>query len=956
MPALDYRDNRKVPGGDREFISGRGNDLIAIDYPTLALFTGRYQYVKETPGGIYYHPQQFHSRFQEWMLDAGLDIESIRDKQRWAELTLKSVRDQLRQGQFGIFSPAFRRFETNFGSNSSPRMRNGDGFSVTTFPSIFDNPPLISQEFRDIITSIREITSGMGENSTKLATSSGDDVVMPGWLGNGNIDTGSGDDIILSSPQMHAAVAHATNKNGRFDDFSNKTEFFSRIDVYYPTAYALRGTKFNRRGNTYSAGRGEDLIYFDAATSSAYGQDGADVFAPSFGSFNWGIDTLIQHSRSKIENSFSNVTEAPFKKLDKRDATKIFTIRDEIGTHNIYAPFFEKEGLLSPLSVFDRRSSRSEIDWGSYTYESRVDADVHVGNYLSNIKTKKITPSTNSGVAATSDDVSENEFTNVLGGQQLYGGPGNDTFYGIDPNFYKGFIRAGNGRGLRVAFQDEDERRVIQNFRPVQMLGGPGADYFSLGNPGNLTPENIIGEDYLYRISGNGDTFERRDSPAFGDSISPDVFEFNLTYEGESWKNSVVTTPGSGTKNEFADYYNATASGLGLALSVVQAFGINTPIWGAVSGVANFIGSLFPFFSPKEQEEISFTKEYYRDPLKDWRKVTKIWDWDPSDAIVLRVDPADPRSNSQSRWENIEFNTIPVNSSNDVNALDITYQNSNSTPAKSLVRLEKFFDPPATGGAWQAYDFLQQKQVRIGTDHLGFFGQLSANSKIEGQKVNPPAYTDETGFNVEAGDALFRWTDSSLKNKPEYQKMRQVTDRIVLQLDTKKLGYYWDIKYKSERGQVLPQNPSDLSIDKQNSKLWIRQPTRDWTFYTLAQTETNPVAKDAASKAQPQWIVPSGAVAPRVVEPVDPPLTAPARTPDQGADALPFKVINRLLALRARNGGIQAPSQDPFGPSDPQFNPFPSSDPFGSPQGVSSRFDVADPFFRSALPGDLLLA
>ena len=495
------------------------------------------------------------------------------------------------------------------------------------------------------------------------------------------------------------------------------------------------------------------------------------------------------------------------------------------------------------------------------------------------------------------------------------------------------------------------------------MLGGQGADYFSLGNPGNLTPENIIGEDYLYRISGNGDTFERRDSPAFGDSISPDVFEFNLTYEGESWKNSVVTTPGSGTKNEFADYYNATASGLGLALSVVQAFGINTPIWGAVSGVANFIGSLFPFFSPKEQEEISITKEYYRDPLKDWRKVTKIWDWDPSDAIVLRVDPADSRSNSQSRWENIEFNTIPVNSSNDLNALDITYQNSNSTPAKSLVRLEKFFDPPATGGAWYAYDFLQQKQVRIGTDHLGFFGQLSANSKIEGQKVNPPAYTDETGFNVEAGDAFFRWTDSSLKNKPEYQKMRQVTDRIVLQMDTKKLGYYWDIKYKSERGQVLPQNPSDLSIDKQNSKLWIRQPTRDWTFYTLAQTETNPVAKDAASKAQPQWIVPSGAVAPRVVEPVDPPLTAPARTPDLGADALPFKVINRLLALRARNGGIQATSQDPFGPSDPQFNPFPSSDPFnngfdpfGSAQGVSSRFDVDDPFFRSALPGDLLLA
>ena len=64
-----------------------------------------------------------------------------------------------------------------------------------------------------------------------------------------------------------------------------------------------------------------------------------------------------------------------------------------------------------------------------------------------------------------------------------------------------------------------------------------------------------------------------------------------------------------------------------------------------------------------------------------------------------------------------------------------------------------------------------------------------------------------------------------------------------------------------------------------------------------------------------------------------------------GTDALPFKVSTRLLALRARSGGVTAAPQS-----------LGESDPFGSPQGVSSRFDVADPFFRSALPGDLLLA
>lgn len=482
------------------------------------------------------------------------------------------------------------------------------------------------------------------------------------------------------------------------------------------------------------------------------------------------------------------------------------------------------------------------------------------------------------------------------------------------------------------------------------MSGGPGADYFALGNPGNLTPEDIKGEDYLYRISGNSDDFERRDTQTFGNSISPDVFDFNLSYQGESWKNTVVTTPGSGTKKEFADYYNATASGLGLALSVVQAFGINTPIWGAVSAVANFIGSLFPFVSPKEQEEVSVSNEYYRDPLKDWRKVTKIWDWDPSDAIVLRVDPADPtKTNAQNRWQNIVFEMDETNNSNDTQALDIRYRNANSPSKQPLIRLEKFLDVPATGGAWYAHDFRTGKQVRINKDHLGFFGQLSANSKIKGQEVIPPAYTDDTDFNVEAGDSLFRWTDNGLKNKQNdiYQKMREVTDRLIVQLDTKKLGYYWDIKYKSERGKVLPQNPSDLSIDKQNSKLWIRNPTREWTSFTLAQTETDPVAKDAASKAQPQWIVPSSAKAPLAVKPVDLPLTASAPTPAINTNQQLLQLVN------LRNRQLTHPRFIPLQTSDSQNDPVA---PFGFAQGRQFGFEVADPFFSSGFSSDLLMA
>jgi hypothetical protein len=58
MPALDYRDNR-TENGDREFTSGQGNDLLAIDYPTLALFNGRFSVV-QIEGGV---GQSFKLRF-----------------------------------------------------------------------------------------------------------------------------------------------------------------------------------------------------------------------------------------------------------------------------------------------------------------------------------------------------------------------------------------------------------------------------------------------------------------------------------------------------------------------------------------------------------------------------------------------------------------------------------------------------------------------------------------------------------------------------------------------------------------------------------------------------------------------------------------------------------------------------------------------------------------------------
>lgn len=559
-----------------------------------------------------------------------------------------------------------------------------------------------------------------------------------------------------------------------------------------------------------------------------------------------------------------------------------------------------------------------------------------------------------------------------MGGQKLYGGNGNDIFYGLDPAFYQGYRTAGNGQGIRAAFnrgKDAEGRQVAQAVNPVEMYGGLGGDYFALGNPNNLSAADrtIDSRDYFYRISGNhdeflskNDEFPPKNNAFFNAQPSPDVFEFNLSYEGENWTSSVASEFEEGGASA-SDVLNVTGGSLALIQSAAGAVKDTLPrifpVLGLLGSVASLVGTSLGINAAKPKKEADEQKDYFRNPLGSWQQKTRIQDWDPSDAIMIRVDPPS-RQTSASRWSGVSLKLEKATDS-EGSALDINYESIGQNK-KTLVRLEDFYAQPRQGlKNWFVGNFNTGSYEIINSDDMAFFGQLPLGTEL-------PSYRDQFGFPVEANEHIFRWTDTELLNQGELEKRKTLSETLAVQLDTRSLGYYWDIKYNdpivSPNAQDL-NNPKlkDLTINQKSSKLWYKDKDAaqvvTWKNFTFADiTSGNPDAVTAARRATPIW----SQEKPNWVSPPDwnkplPKLSSarqaeaspPAQTAPDNTNQQLLQMFN--LSYRLLNHPRFVASQTSDSQSDLVA-------PYGFAQGRESGFDVDDPFFRSALPSDLLLA
>ena len=841
--------------------SAKASDiLISTAYPAHALYVQGSKIAN-------LRAQSANPVWREWLLNQPLeyggDVRANADS--WTREVLKGVRQRLQENKLGIFSPVFGRFQSTSG--------NGDGISVTRY---FADSPIKPfqdlnwhQAFQELSKSIKD--GILSNNEFDLRLGIGNDVVLPGWAANTTVDAGPGDDIILSSPQVYVAELYDTT----IESSAGADKRYWEAYIYYPTSYVPKGEDgkgANLLGNQYNAGAGKDLIYYDSGVAIANGGDGDDILAPSFGSFNWGLDHLFQGSGLATTPDVYRTLgfgEPQFELYKTTEGSASTFIR---GPRALISPLRNlKQEQRVPLQY------TQGYDYGLDGYEfDALNRELTPEGLQINIRASKKPDGVNFGL--TKDDnnnlVADVDEINIIGGSKLIGGKGKDIFYGIDPQFYAGFATAADGQGLRQAFRNNNQgdstsqppRYNAQELRGVQMFGGSDSDYFVLGNPRNIDPWSIAnGYNYLYRISGNADDFKNKEDVNFGLDAAPDIFEVNLTYAGENWTNTVTSAPGETGAAEqpsaldLASLGVDSLSALGL---VAGGFGINLPIFTALTAVGSFALGIASLAKPTPKQPISVDNTYYRDPIGSWRQKISIQDWDPSDRMVIRIDPSDPSALASRRWDNINLSFVPGNDSSNNQFLDLNYQLAGDAAARTLFRLESINDS-ASSGAWYVHDFTrgaEPVQQQIGQNNLGFFGQVEMQSDSTArQDPDLATYIDQYGFAVEAGTRLFRWNDATLSNDvTRLAHMRGRSERIVAQLDTMTLGYYWDPRFKGSVSST-DANPKiqDLSLDNEASSLWIRQNGPDgnpvWIPYSYNSIAQDNNIKILADKATPKW-------------------------------------------------------------------------------------------------------
>lgn len=839
-----FSSSGKIAQAPQIYVSRGSTDVyLGIDDPALALWS-RPQTDLRTNDAVKF-------AFPEWLRGTPYN----RDPNVWVQETLQDVRQRLDASPLGVFTPALPPFSYYGYPNT-----NGDGVSVTRYfgtmvvPDVDPPKPFgdgsssgyngPKEAFRELLNAIAAVTPQPTCKSAQprcntIVLSGGNDVVMPGWIGNAVINTGAGNDIILASPEVNIAV---------YFGFSG-VRVFPEAQVFYPTPYALQGTPSNANGNVFIGGTGRDVIYYDGSVAEAYGGTEDDILAPSFGSFNWAFDTLIQQTLT--------ATAADYQEKDPvKDFGPPLTVYFTLGKDNSWPPKFLEgqavvsgpKALLGPNTDLRRIGIPSEYLRQTYDfngYERKIN-QLNIGLVAD---------------AAGGNLKIDDATVNRLGGQKLYGGEGDDLIYGLDPDFYQGFKTAADGKGLRVPFNNPgadgkvDGRQYAQVFESVQMFGGSGQDYFALGNPGNIDPGRFDGN-YLYRISGNSDSFKNKGTADFG-VLEGDVFEVNLTYEGANWTSSVASPSTGGGVETVAKVVKGGFDAIKvvgeIAKKISEKAFLANPAFAAVAGLGSFVASIVPLFAPEAEKPITPESPFYRDPIGNWRKAIQIQDWDPADSITIHVDPSNSASDSNRRWDQVQFGIINTTDTTNEGALTITAQVGGEAAPRPLISLERFAAKDGVAGTWWAWDFRQAggkgAYVPITKDNLSFFGQVDPAKA----SVLVP-YVDQYSFPVAQGTPLFRWTDDSLKNNENLlNTLRSNSERIVIQLDTMSLGYYWDIRYLGEAsGPDTPIN--NLSVDQQASKLWVVNPdpgaAQRWIGYSLEDLAANP---DLSTKATPIW-------------------------------------------------------------------------------------------------------
>jgi len=738
----------------------------------------------------------------------------------------------------GIFSALIPGAKTGFlNADTYQHVSYGSGIGHTDT----DLPPEFVGNLNGVLAAYNQLqTSSQLKGGIIFDYIPGDKVVIFGALSNKDVQLGAGNNIFMASSVM-PVYSYAILQVGPQFNYQDQLDNKSTAEIFYPSAQGLYGT------NTITAGNGNNLIYYDSSFQTIKTGSGNNVFAPSFGSFNWAANYLQVSATGNLEvvagpSQSMLFTPTPISAMPSGNAT----------TDNIYYSVTNWEGLTvkgSPPNL----SLSAQFNRAFLNYVGPGGGGA---------------PNTPSNAGRVDGSKANN-----IGGETIYGGSGSDTFYGADPTFYGAIPIEAVGTGSNAnrfvyvlpTGNSTNERFSLQNFTTITMLGGGGNNSFYLGNPTTInTDASQYSFPFSYIISASHDyiaTESIRGTLGFGTSVSAaSNINLNLTTDVNSYISQTLSfTPDPSLGNTTKD--NATQA-LAVGKAMYAGYKAVSMFGGPVTfGIADIASSLVDLTSnivkliegnktPPAPVNISTTM--LSQPLGNWQKTVLINDWNPFVKINIDVTPTIANPNGRSNWANAQLKIgNPENITGSDPGVNISYTQADSKEF-AILRLTGLGDPRY---GYYSYDFTQLNQnlpfavltgsyKEITQNNLNFFGTIDNGTQAINALNN---YQAGNGFIFSSSASpttamfgasqskSFYWSDLAALGQKTLADAQAAASHLSVEFDSRSLGWYWDVKLLSTSTLANP------LTDNANSKLWIKS-SGNWTYYSFDTINTKTFA------------------------------------------------------------------------------------------------------------------
>lgn len=599
--------------------------------------------------------------------------------------------------------------------------------------------------------------------------------------------------------------------------------------IFYPLPYANTENSIKLTTSTK-----DDFVLYDNTHEDIYLADGDDTTAPSAAAFL----PSIQFGKNVIDNMKGQNSKGKYGPgYPESGAIHGYPLVNGNINYpkNTATPSSKPKLILNPYrNYFDKKEIKTEAQ-RKYTkdeYAKKTD------------------------ILEAKPDNPGDRPTIKVGGQKIYGESGNDTLYGFDPLlyadmsaietisdrnpwFYNSFDHPSlayqwKGGPLNLKFLDNSRTDI--KWSNIQLSGGSGQDTFVLGDLGKINlGRGAVSVDTLYTILGDKKNIDdvvehERREVEWGKNMGADEIQLTAHYEAteeviQKGINIDYSQPGKNSSDWATEAQKGTKLVKGL-LDVGKMVGKTYPQLSNIITVVNLGLDIAKLFQKKKPAP---TDDFYQEEKKEkvvlpgnWNNAISFADWDPLDRITVQTIPVeDPDVIQRDSWRNINFSIIPENNQSMSPfsyglTLQMETQKGNKQPIAYLPGLKN------TGGqefGWETYDFFKNQTHKINPfEDINYFGVLSnteAAKKIQ-SKYTEPEYRN---LEIDENNGLFLWNTQAFKQKGLLEKYRSAASSIQIGVDSRKFGWYTDLKLKDEK--TINYKSSTFNYYDSKGKKWV---------------------------------------------------------------------------------------------------------------------------------------